>query len=210
MNPFENPSFVEGYEAWYSTEGHQADKLEKDLIRNLIVSFPEARTVLDVGCGTGHFSRWCEFLGMQVSGLDLSMAMLQEACRLGDHPCLRGNALALPFGACTFDLVIMITTLEFIANPLIALSEMFQVARTGLILGVLNRKSRLGQRLRNEGGPIWSHARFFSPLELLNKVETAADWRKIKVFWRTTLWPVWPKALPLPWGGFIGMGVRIL
>ena len=32
--------------------------------------------------------------------------------------------------------------------------------------------------------------------------------QKAAVVWRTTLWPLWPGALPLPWGGFIGVAVR--
>lgn len=201
---------MEGYEDWYSTAGRRADRLEKALLKRLLAAFPKAKSALEVGCGTGHFTRWLANLGLEVIGLDLSAAMLREAIRTRDHPYVRGNTVALPFGTDSFDLVAMITTLEFTVDPLLALIEVLRVARNGLILGVLNRQSRLGQRLRDEGGPIWSQARFFSPHELIHQVHRAAGVRELRIIWQTTLWPLWPGALPLPWGGFIGMAVRLL
>jgi ubiquinone/menaquinone biosynthesis C-methylase UbiE len=211
-NPFEDPSVVEGYEGWYNSAGQRADRLEKALLERLLGEFPQAQSVLEVGCGTGHFTRWLASLELEVIGLDLSAVMLREAVRIRDHPYVRGDALALPFGTNSFDFVAMITTLEFTADPLLTLIEGLRVARSGLILGVLNRKSRLGQRLRNQGGAVWNQARFFSPRELMRQVRLAAYVRRLrlKVRWLTTLWPLLPGALPLPWGGFIGMAVRLL
>lgn len=203
---------MEGYEDWYSSAGQRPDRLEKALFERLLGEFPQAQSALEVGCGTGHFTRWFADLGLEVIGLDLSAAMLRKAVRIGDHPNVRGDALALPFGTSTFDLVVMITTLEFTVDPLLALIEGLRVTRSGLILGVLNSQSRLGQCLRDEGGPVWSQARFFSPRELMRQVRLAAYVRRLrlKVRWLTTLWPLWPGALRLPWGGFIGMAVRLL
>jgi hypothetical protein len=33
--------------------------------------------------------------------------------------------------------------------------------------------------------------------------------QQAKAVWCTTLWPAWPGELPLPWGGFIGVAVRL-
>jgi hypothetical protein len=57
---------------------------------------------------------------------------------------------------------------------------------------------------------VWEAANFFTPGELVHLVEQAAAGRQVNVVWRTTLWPVWPGALPLPWGGFIGVAVKLL
>lgn len=146
---------------------------------------------------------------MQTAALDLSRPMLAEASRLGSSRCLQGDALALPFSIDRFDLVAMITTLEFVADPVRALGEALRVARQGLLLGVLNRQSLLGWRLKKKGGSIWSAARFFTPAELTRMVRRAAAGRRFDVVWRTTLWPGCPLALPLPWGGFIGMAVML-
>ena len=46
------------YEAWYETlEGWRADVLEKAVLGWLLESVPRASSVLEIGCGTGHFSR---------------------------------------------------------------------------------------------------------------------------------------------------------
>jgi len=122
---------------------------------------------------------------------------------------VRGNGLALPFPTDAFDLVALITTLEFTADPAEALVEALRVARCGLILGVLNRQSPLGWQLRRVAGPIWEAACVLAPSEWVELVGCAAGERAVKVLWGTTLWPLWPKPLPLPWGGYIGMAVRL-
>lgn len=209
MNPFEDPALVVGYEDWYQTAGRRADRLEKALLSRLLAGFPQSRTALEVGSGTGHFTRWLAAKGFRVVGLDRSPAMLAEAVRLGHDPYVRGEASRLPFPAAAFDLVLLITALEFVPDPTLALAEALRVARCGVVLGVLNRTSRLGRQLKAAGGPVWGAARFFSPAELARLVQNAASSRPVKVTWRTTLWPLWPGALPLPWGGFIGMAVRL-
>ncbi len=207
INPFADPAIVASYEAWYETVGRRADRLEKALLRKLAVGFPHAHTLLEVGCGTGHFTRWFSELGLRAVGLDLSPAMLAEARRLGSPPCVQGDALALPFPDGAFDLAALITTLEFVVDPFEALREAMRVARSGLILGVLNRHSRLAWQLSRSGRPPWQAARFFTPAELAQMVQRAAE-KQADIVWRTTLWPIWPWELPFPWGGFIGMGVR--
>lgn len=208
INPFADPVIVAGYGAWYETVGRRADHLEKALLKELVVGFPHAHVLLEVGCGTGHFTRWFSKLGLQVVGLDLSPAMLAEAVRLGSPPCVQGNALALPFPDGAFDLAALITILEFVADPVQALREATRVARDGLILGVLNRHSLLAWRLRRSEDPLWQVARFFTPAELVHLVQDTAG-EEVDIVWRTTLWPLWPRHLPLPWGGFIGMAVKL-
>jgi ubiquinone/menaquinone biosynthesis C-methylase UbiE len=210
MNPFANREVVGGYEAWYGTVGRRADRLEKGLLSWLLAIFPQARTILEIGCGTGHFTRWFCEQELQGVGLDISPLMLGEAIRQGSSGCLQGNALELPFPRKAFDLVALITTLEFISDPGRTLTEALRVARGGLILGALNRRSRLGRQLKAAGGPVWAEANFFTPGEIVQFVEQAAAGQQLKIVWRTTLWPMWPSALPLPWGGFIGVAVKIL
>ena len=98
------------YEAWYETpEGRRADALEKALLRRLLESFPHAQNALEVGCGTGHFTRWLSEQGLRTIGLDLSVAMLVQAQALNGVLLVRGDASRLPFADGTFDLVAFIT-----------------------------------------------------------------------------------------------------
>ena len=208
-NPFAESAVVSGYEAWYETTGRQADRLEKALLKQLLARFPRASTILEVGCGTGHFTRWFGEQSLQAMGVDLSRPMLIESACPGSPQCVRGDALALPFSTAAFDLVTLVTTLEFLPDPVQALAEALRVARQGLVLGVLNRQSLLGRQSKREGGPIWGVAQLFTPAELSRLVHRAAAGRPTEIIWRTTLWPFWSGVLPLPWGGFIGMAVML-
>ncbi|MGM0373529.1 MAG: class I SAM-dependent methyltransferase [Chloroflexota bacterium] len=208
-NPFTNPALTEGYENWYETTGRRADRLEKALLQRFTADFPHAHTLLEIGCGTSHFSRWFAALGLRVTGMDISRSMLREATQRSDLPHFLGDALRLPLANGSFDLAALITTLEFLPDPLQGLSEGFRVARQGLILGVLNRHSVLGMKLQRSNEPPWDEARLFTPKELSDLVQQAAGTRKIQIKWRTTLYPLLPFSLPLPGGGFIGIRVQI-
>lgn len=210
-NPFEAAALASRYEEWYLGEGRHADTLEKDLLEKLLDTFVNPRSVLEVGCGTGHFTRWMAQKGLDVVGLDSSEAMLDEARRLGGGPAyLRGDALLLPVADRSFDLTALITTLEFVPDPARALSEAVRVARQGVLLGVLNRWSLLTLKYRTSGKVMWQSARFFGPSELSRLLRRASGRRANSLAWRTTLWPLSGVGdLPLPWGGFIGMAMRL-
>jgi ubiquinone/menaquinone biosynthesis C-methylase UbiE len=209
-NPFDDPSVATGYEDWYGGPGREADALEKRVLGKLLAGFRDAETVLEIGCGTGHFSRWLSERGLTVTGLDVSWPMLLEARRLGSPPCLQGNAETLPFQDRSFDLAVLVTTLEFVESPQRTLEEAVRVARQGVILGVLNRRSLLALHYRASGKQLWQAAHFFSVGELKRQVVQAAGRRLQSIQWRTTLWPI-PclPDLPVPWGGFIGLAAQV-
>lgn len=210
LNPFHDLELARRYEAWYAAEGRVADVLEKALLAKLLDRFPRARSVLDVGCGTGHFTRWMAERGLDATGADISEPMLSEARRLGGPGYLLGDALSLPFPDRSYDLTALITALEFLPDPARALSEAIRIARQGIVLGVLNRWSLLALRHRLSGKTLWRSARFFGPGELAKLVRQAAGQRGRALVWRTTLWPIpGVRNLSLPWGGFIGMGVQL-
>lgn len=210
MNPFDDADLAKHYEAWYAGEGRRADVLEKRLLAKLLERFRQARSVLEIGCGTGHFTRWMADRGLEAAGVDVSRAMLAEARAFGGARYLRADAHALPFAACEYDLAVLVTTLEFLRDPEAALAEAVRVARRGVLLGVLNRWSLLTLRYRLSANPLWRDARFFGPLELARLARCAAGGRAGRVWWRTTLWPI-PGVgdLPLPWGGFIGLAAAL-
>ena len=206
-NVFANPKIASDYEIWYQTVGSQADKQEKALLKRLLRVFSTADSILEIGCGTGHITRWFSQQGMQAIGLDLSREMLQEASRFGSSLLLQGSALKLPFASNSFDIIALITTLEFLPDPIAVISEVHRVARKGLILGVINAQSCLGRKYKRSKSPIWKAARLFTPSEL-KQLSQQAIGEEVEIIWRTTLWPIWPASLPLPWGGFIGMAVN--
>lgn len=212
-NPFEGPRVAAHYERWYQTPtGRRAGRLEKQVLGSLLAEFPEARGVLEVGCGTGYFARWFAQRGLRTVGLDRSAAMLAEAQKDPSFGRVLGDGLRLPFRDGAFDLVAFVTTLEFVEDPVQALQEAGRVAGQGLVLGVLNAWSTLGWMRRVEGWfrpSLYREARFYSVPQLKRLLRDAfgrGEW----ISWRTTLYPSWfpVEQAPLPWGGFIGLAVK--
>lgn len=204
--PFEDPKIAASYEAWYFTTGKEAAEQEKSLIMHLLSKYRHAQTILEIGGGTGFFSNWMSGMGYETYVFDRSRVMIREAYENYHLDCVQGDALLLPFPDQSFDLVVMITTLEFISDPNLALSEIFRVARNGIILGVINKNSLLGKHYRRKGGPIWGAARLFTPKELTQMVSRLTK-EGDQIIYKTSLWPFFSGSSCLPWGGFIGLGV---
>jgi SAM-dependent methyltransferase len=98
-------------------------------------------SILDVGCGEGVLTlEWAERLtGARVVGLDLADPGLEAQWRRRGRENLRfvaADAVRLPFAAGEFELVAAIETLEHLAEPERALSEMARVARGHLLVSV--------------------------------------------------------------------------
>jgi len=152
------------YEAWYETaRGRWIADREFDLMMQLLAP-PAGATLLDVGCGTGHFSRRFAAAGLRVAGLDPDPAMLDYARgRGGGVDYLRGAATALPLPDGAYDYVTAVTSPCFIADAPGALREMWRVARRAVLLGLLNRRSLLYRQKHGRGA--YRGARWDTPAE---------------------------------------------
>jgi SAM-dependent methyltransferase len=201
-----------GYEAWYATvRGRRVDEAERALLTWLLEPFSGARSVLDVGCGTGHFAAWLRSRELTVIGLDRSPAMLAELRRRhAAIPVVVGDAGGLPVRSGGVDVALLVTTLEFVERPEIALSEAVRVARQGLVLVILNRWSlgglsrRIGPQARR---PILGFARDASLAGLRRALRSAAGDRLRSVRWASSLFPdgLWAVRWAVPLGDVIGM-----
>ena len=107
-----------------------------------------ARTVLDVGCGTGVEVRALlarpDFVG-RVVAVDQSPGLLETARRLaaaegldGSVDFVVGDAHGLKLGEGAFDVVIAHTLLSHVADPATALREMARAARRGGTVAVFD------------------------------------------------------------------------
>jgi len=156
------------YEAWYHTSrGQWIGDREFTLLQQLLR--PEAgASMLDVGCGTGHFSRRFAGIGLLVTGIDPDPAVLKFAMRQGgDIRYMQGDALELPFADNSFEYTVAVTSLCFIEDPLQALREMWRVTRQTLTLGLLNRRSLLHWKKQGQGG--YSGARWDTAGEVMKE-----------------------------------------
>jgi SAM-dependent methyltransferase len=157
------------YDAWYDTpRGRWVGDTEFGLVRRQLGPRP-GETLLDVGCGSGWFTRRfaAEIApenGWNVTGLDVDPAMLDFARAHGrDERYLAGDARALPFADASFDRVIAIASLCFVADERQALAEIVRVARRGFAVGWLNRHS-LWHR-RHAGRPAYRGAAWHTARE---------------------------------------------
>jgi ubiquinone/menaquinone biosynthesis C-methylase UbiE len=93
--------------------------------------------VLDVGCGTGHRAVLLASRVKQVTGFDLTPAMLEQARRLQSEAGLanltwmQGDATALPFDEGDFTLVLSQAMFHHAADPAATLREMRRVCVAG-------------------------------------------------------------------------------
>ena len=166
----------ERYEQWFSTPiGKLVKEKEGDLVFRLLDPGPGER-ILDAGCGTGIFTLDYLARGASVVGLDISGPMLRLAVKkAAGYPfsAVCGDMLHLPFEDNSFDKVVSVTALEFIADARTALNELFRVARPGgcVIAATLNSLSPWAARRRAKSlkgqRHILEEAFFRSPDELL-------------------------------------------
>jgi ubiquinone/menaquinone biosynthesis C-methylase UbiE len=109
-----------------------------------------------------------------VVGYDTAEAMLGVArAKSQAVTWQQGDAAQLPFPDASFDLVLCVTALEFMADPSRALAEMARVVAPGgrLVVATLNAASPWGvalQREAQEQDTLYRHAHFYTPEELVS------------------------------------------
>jgi SAM-dependent methyltransferase len=106
----------------------------------------EGEAVLDIGCGAGRLAALLP-RAAQVTGIDLSQAAIEAAqLRHAGHPAFafsRMDAAEMSFGDASFDTVLLIDTIETLADPAAVLAEVARVLARGgrLMLSAVNRDS---------------------------------------------------------------------
>jgi ubiquinone/menaquinone biosynthesis C-methylase UbiE len=194
----------ERYDRWFETPlGKAVLAAERDLILDMLR--PErGERILDAGSGTGIFTEALLAQGAEVTGLDISFAMLRRAG--GKNVAFTGRGVAadmtrLPFGDCGFDKTVSVTALEFIPDAPRAVGELFRVTKRGgiVVVATLNRMSPWADRrladARLDRSSVFNRVVFRSPAELLalapvagvcrtavhfGKDDAPADWERIE------------------------------
>lgn len=92
-------------------------------------------TLLDVGCGRGHFLRTLQnepaFARMRLTGCDL-----MDRAAVGRASYVVGDTESLPFSDESFDVVTCFHTLEHVLRPDVAIAELRRICRRQLIVVV--------------------------------------------------------------------------
>lgn len=175
-------SWTDRYEKWFETPtGRMVKVYEEDLLHDLVDPKPHER-ILDIGCGTGIFTETFLIKGAGVIGLDLSLPMLKVAVARGkgrDFSALCCDMCALPFGDESFDKVVSMTAIEFIADARCAIAEMNRVTRPGgtIVVTTLNSLSPWAEKRRlkaEKGHTLFQKIHFRAPEELAALLPTTA------------------------------------
>lgn len=80
------------------SDEHEKKPKDQEMLHRFSQKMGDRRPVWDLGCGPGNTAQYLKNLGMEISGLDLSDKMLEQAGIM--HPTIhfrKGNILDLPF-----------------------------------------------------------------------------------------------------------------
>ena len=165
---FDFDPFAVTYDSWYETaEGTLFDHLEKRALRRMLEGVPNKGSLLEIGAGTGWWSRFFSDAGFAVTGIDISPRMVDIAQikSIPNATFKRADAHKLPFADESFSFAAAVTSIEFTRNPEKALSEMIRCTRSDgtLFLGILNAWSPFNAERRKQTDSPFASARFFDP-----------------------------------------------
>jgi len=163
--PFDR--FSDAYEAWFE-RNHWAYLSELEAIRRLL----PAGLVVEVGVGTGRFAAP---LGIRF-GLEPSRGMADRARGRGIEVVL-GQGEFLPLAEASCDGLLMVTTICFLDDLHLALTEAARVLRPkgSLVVGFVDAGSSLGRRYkqRRDQSRFYRTARFYETDDIVTKLDEA-------------------------------------
>lgn len=100
-----------------------------------------ATSVLEIGAGTGNYTRELGSNGITVTALDRSAAMVDCGRAKAAARWVLGDGLALPFRSAAFEAVTAVNVLHHLPNLARALSEMRRVVTRGIALQAVVREN---------------------------------------------------------------------
>lgn len=162
--------YAGNYDQWFdSPEGKALFIAEVEAVRLLTKGLEHP--FLEIGVGTGRFAKELEI----DFGIDPSEKALDIARRRGIS-VQQATGEILPFKDEIFGAVFLLFTLCFVKDAGAVIAEAKRVLKPGggLIIGVINRESpwgRLYLQKKEEGHPIYKHARFYSVSEVVKMLK---------------------------------------
>lgn len=119
QNIYDNPNFFKDYTTLRESEITANDFIEQPAIKSLIPCL-KGKSVLDLGCGDGHFSKYCIENGAKnVIGVDISNNMIERAKKLNQDDNIEFMCLPMEDLGLTnqkFDLIISSLSIHYVED----------------------------------------------------------------------------------------------
>lgn len=168
MNIFFQKDVAKAYDRYYDDDtGKSVDRIEKEMLKKHLTGIKD-EVILELGCGTGH---WTEFLclqGFRIMAIDNSEPMLEIAKRkkIRNAVFRKADAAQLPFNNRSFTNIVSVAMLEFAEGLTGIFDEIDRVLKPGgrLILGCLNALSESAKNSQED--PVFKHAHFLTSHEI--------------------------------------------
>lgn len=133
-------------------------------IQALKMLLPDSYIGLEVGVGSGRFA---SVFGLM--GIDPARSMVKIARSRGIE-ALMATAERIPFKDGSFDVVLMVTTLCFLYDPLQGLEEVNRILQPGgrIVIGMVPGDSFLGKKYSKSDSKFYRYANFYTVDQLLS------------------------------------------
>lgn len=181
MKKFDFSKEAEQYDNYYSSHfGMEVDRIEKAAIKQLIKEIPIGK-ILEIGCGTGHWTQFFVEHGFSVHGIDLSSAMLQKAINksIPQAKFEQMDFLNNTFEDASQKHIFAITSLEFTENQDRLFDEIYRILEPGgyFLAGCLNSESEMGKQ--KDASETFAAADFFTWKSLTKRLSRFGEPRII-------------------------------
>jgi len=221
---FDFDLLADEYDSWYeSAKGRIYDYLEKKAISHYLSPDAKGKKLLEIGCGTGHWSQFFSEYGFEVTGVDVSKRMIDiaQSKNIFNASFQAADGHSLPFKDSSFGTTAAVTTLEFVCDAEVVLREMARCTlKPGgqLLVGVLNVLARPNRNRKQRPCSPYAKVRLFSPSQLKQLLEpfgplamvTAGFVPNQKLFLPLApLIDIVGRILRIPYGAFIAAEVKL-
>ncbi len=172
IRPFNQP---ESYEGWYKEPlGEYVLKAE---LKGLDLLLPKSGLGADFGAGTGIFAEHLMTEDRTILCVDPAVKMLSNAQKRGLQTVL-GVAEYPPIKHQSLDFIYLVAVIEFLDDPIRALSSLKDLLKKGspIIVLMINRESPWGEayiEAGERGDPIFSYASFYTLKEVMGFLKEA-------------------------------------
>lgn len=147
---FDFDKIADRYDGWFhTTRGIICDRLEKKALDGLLAGYTGGKELLEVGCGTVHWSKFFSARELEVTGIDISGRMMHiaESKNIAHSSLQVAHQHNTPFADNSLDIAAAIATLEFATDAKMMIAEIVRCVRkpAGMLLfGMLSIEVKTG------------------------------------------------------------------